>query len=221
VAIVLAFFSSTKGLLLCAVGFLLLASIGSILIYPHNRLNGRHCARLPMCSLGNNPILQVELARNDNDLRQVLTVGDQQANVDDARAGNKLDSWLFIPGYAGLLFVLGLLLARVDPQSCHKLLLLAIMAVPVVAVCDWAENIGIAATLKHIEADGYLHPGDASAISAPSLIKWTLLAAILCLYGVVAIRKLPRWQILIGVVMLAAGLYTVTWLVRYIWERFS
>src|SRR5260370_21925304 len=94
---------STPKLLFCAGICWLAAVIGGLLITPHNRLPGRQGALLPMPVLGKAPILQVELARNNDDLRQVLMVGDVQQNLRDATTGNRLDTFLFIPAYTGLL----------------------------------------------------------------------------------------------------------------------
>jgi len=138
--------------------------------------------------LGDAPILQVELARNEDDLRAVFMAGDIAQNLRDARSGNLLDSFLFIPGYAGFLLAAGLLLAGADSQRFRVALLAALFVIPVIAICDWVENLGIANTLDHIERDHMPHAGDALRISGPSMIKWALLAAVLIIYGLTS-----RW----------------------------
>lgn len=105
------------------------------------------------------------------------------------------------------------------------LALIAIFAVPVAALCDWTENAGITATLKHFQQDGGPHPGDARRISRPSLIKWTILAAVLAIYGVAAFTRLVSWRnglvgmavIALAGTLLGASLFLM--LIRYISER--
>jgi hypothetical protein len=109
--------------------------------------------------------------------------GDTKRNVRDDRVGNLLDTFLFIPGYTGFLFATGALLARTDSRLHRIGLLLALVAVPTVAICDWAENLGIANTLDDIAQDGAPHGGDARRISVFSMVKWTLLAVSLVIYG--------------------------------------
>src|SRR5947209_8385580 len=127
---------TNNSLLIAAVVFLAIAAAGARLIGPHNKLPGRNNAGLPIPRLGGAPILNVELARNEDDLRAVLMTGDTARNLDDARAGNRYDTWLFIPGYAGFLLTAGLLLARVNHS---RIVLLAALALSVVAIADWTE----------------------------------------------------------------------------------
>ena len=56
-------------------------------------------------------MFQLELARDEDDLRALLMTGDIRRNLADARAGNRLDTWLFIPAYAGFLLTSGISLA--------------------------------------------------------------------------------------------------------------
>jgi hypothetical protein len=110
--------------------FLVLVVVGVALIGPHNKLPGRNNAPLPMKSLGKMPTLQVELARKDSDLVQVFNSGDLKCNLKDARKGNTLDTFLFIPAYSGLLITIGLMLACVDKHWRGMLVQVALVAVP-------------------------------------------------------------------------------------------
>jgi hypothetical protein len=184
---------SEESLAICAGVFLLLAVVAGTLIAPYNRLAGRGKARLPISSLSQKPILQIELARQDLDLVDILAPGDTKRNLHDARVGNDLDTFFFIPAYTGLLLSVGLLLLRSD-QRWQKLKLVGAVAVPVAAVCDWLENAGITATLDHFGSNGAPLPGDAMHISRPSLVKWTLLSIILSIYGICALRNLIPWR---------------------------
>ena len=214
---------STSSLAIGTVFFLLCAAIGGILIGPHNALKGRKCAKLPMKSLGDSPILQVELARSEEDLQKVIGAGDLDQNIKDARAGNLLDSFVFIPGYAGYLLTLGLLLARGESRYAKALFLLAVIAVPVAALCDELENYGIEKTLQHFsEPEHKAHPGDAMHISIPSIIKWVLITVVSIVYGIVAIRHPRHWgRFVIGAMLLLAGLCLAFMLIRYALERFA
>jgi len=175
-----------------------------------------------MKSLGK-PILQLELARNEDDIRAILMKGDKPRNLADARAGNLLDTWLFIPGYAGLLLTLGLLLAR---GTCRdSLLIAALVLVPVIAIADWTENAGIERAIEHIAPDhGEPHPGDAHRISTPSIVKWTLIAVVLLWYGVAGVISVPSWYAawpgVIATIALIAGFAEARQLAGYFRERF-
>jgi uncharacterized membrane protein len=201
---------------------LILSFIGYRLIDPHNRLPSRlTSADLPIKSLPPKPILQIELGRTEQGLEQILnppgTSPDSLlSNLQHARRGNTLDTFLFIPSYTIFLMSLGILLAR---ASASKLILLAaLIAVPMAALCDWTENAGISATLNHFEADHRPHQGDAVRIADPSTVKWTLLALTLIIYGIDAVlTRQPHW-IAIGVLCTPVGLLIGYTLAKYFWS---
>lgn len=205
-----------------ALAFLVLTVAGGYFIGPYNKLPGRNGAKLPIAALGNRPVLQIELAWRDAHLTAVLAAGDMQRNLRDARAGNTLDTFLFIPGYMGTLLFLGLLLAARDAAWQNILLAVALIAAPAAGICDWLENSGISATLDHFESGGKPADGDAVRISTPSLIKWWTLAFILIAYSADIFRRITaqNWVFLsIGALSAIAGLFTVITLVRYLLER--
>ncbi len=184
----------TRSLAYVAGGLMALAFLAMLLIAPRNALKGRGSAQLPMHSLGNRPVLQIELARTEADLMQIFLVGNIQANLHDAAVGNNLDTFLFIPSYTGLLFTLCLLLSRFTRPSGHgSLLIAAILLVRVIAICDWSENWGITRAIHHIEAQGSPEAGDAVRISNPSLVKWTLTMLVLAVLGVEALYA-SNWK---------------------------
>jgi len=207
--------------------FLVLVAVGFVLGAPHNRLSGRGEAPLPMKSLANEPTLQIELARSENDLFAVLASGDLKHNLKDACIGNKLDTYLVIPAYTGLLMSVGLMLAGGDQRWRTVLVLLAIVAMPLATVSDWMENAGISATLRHFQHEGVAHAGDAARISTPSLIKWTILAIVLLMYGLAAFQRLRSWRAVmsrmavIAVTGTSLGALLVITLIRYVLERQS
>jgi hypothetical protein len=214
-------FLPTRALVIASILLFAAAVIGTMLIGPYNRLSGRGEAKLPMNSLGDRPILQVELARSEDDIRAVLITGDSRANLHDATIGNRLDTFLFIPAYAGFLFTIGVLLTRADPRRASLLSLLALVVVPIIALGDWTENYGIAGTIDHIAQTGAPQAGDALRISSPSLVKWTLLALTLLAYGGIALRISKAWSIPLGILLLGVGLSLSITLVNYLLERFS
>jgi hypothetical protein len=138
-------------------------------------------------------------------LKAVLSPGDRAKNLSDARAGNQIDSWFFVPAYATLLVVVGVLLRRGTPPRMNTLLLIALLIIPVVAGCDWPENAAIARTLEHFEKDGGPQPGDAARIAYPSLAKWWLLTLVLSIDGVAGATAGPLWRRGLGVLLLIAG----------------
>jgi hypothetical protein len=219
----IAFAFAEKSLEIAATVFLVLVVVGSALIGPHNKLPGRNDAPLPMKSLGKMPILQVELARNEKDLERVFTPGNLERNVQDARIGNSLDTFLFIPSYAGLLISIGLILARGDDRWRVMLILVTLVAVPLAAVCDWTENSGISKVLDKLAVGKPLVDTDATRISTPSFIKWTTLGLVLLIYGVAAARRLGIWNwplAIIAVTGLGLGTILLTTLFRYLLERY-
>lgn len=74
-----------------------------------------------MTSPKSRPILQLELARNENDIRRILLPEENPAgwkrNVADAAAGNRADSFLFIPCYTLLLAIAALRVLRGHPAA--------------------------------------------------------------------------------------------------------
>jgi hypothetical protein len=77
-----------------ALAFLVLAVIAAEVMSPYNKLQGRKSGdSLPMTSLGDRPVLQIELARQESDLKCVLKSGDWMRNVRDAWTGNQLDTF--------------------------------------------------------------------------------------------------------------------------------
>src|SRR5690349_8573758 len=106
---------------LCAIAMV----VGAVVLTPYNRLDGRSQADLPISSLPQRPILQVELARTLSDLESVLMQGNSALNLRDATVGNYIDTFLFIPAYAGFLFAVGLLLSRVSSHLGPIVLFLA------------------------------------------------------------------------------------------------
>jgi len=170
---------------------------GSRLVAPHNKLPSRGNAPLPMKSL-DGPILQLELARNEADIRQILTPPGSDAetwpkNVADARAGNRADSLVFIPLYTLSLMATGLLAARAHAAWVFWVFVVAAAGV---AAFDYVENAGIERTLDHIEKGGGPQPGDAAAIANPSKVKWVLLTVLLLAEGIAAATSnntVVRW----------------------------
>jgi len=188
---------SSAQLLIVVVGlFVVTIGAGNFLVAPHNRLPSRGGAELPMKSLKGST-LQLELARNEADIRQILMPGgDRKAtlqNVADARAGNRGDSVYFIPLYTLSLMVTGLLVAR---GHAAWVFWLFVGAAAGVAVFDYVENAAIERTLGHIENGGGPEAGDAAAIATPSKVKWVLLTILLVAEGVSAATSnelVVRW----------------------------
>lgn len=176
----------TRVLVYVALGSLAIALLAAFLIAPLNAMKARGSARLPIRSLGRKPVLQIELAWSDADLMKIFSPGDIEANLRDAKAGNNLDTFLFIPSYSCLLIALGLLLSRFTRFSSPKLLLIIVLLVPIIAICDWSENFGIARAIEHIEAHRSPNDGDAVKISCPSLMKWILTVVVLGAFGIEA-----------------------------------
>jgi hypothetical protein len=123
---------------------------------------------------------------------------------------------LFIPGYAGFLVIIDVLLARDEERVGRILTLAACVAVLIAAACDWAENYGISKTLDHIEHVGRPEPGDAKRISIPSVIKWSLLAGTMLFFGFTAVRRRAEWErFVLGAVFAVLGVGTVSMLGQY------
>lgn len=208
-----------------AAAFFFLALLGTILITPHNQLPCRGNVPLPLSSLGERPIMQVELAWKACQLDRVLTPGNTVRNVADARTGNNLDTFLFIPAYAGFLASLGLILARQDPTGRGMLRVIALALVPLAAVCDWMENHGITVILNKLDSHIPLANSDALWTSTPSLLKWCLLTIVLIFYGLTGVWGIRNWNRksislrVISALALVAGGMLACMLVRYGCER--
>jgi len=212
--------SLTRTKLGLAAAVLLIAAliVGRVLIKPKNDLHGRGDAPLPIKSLGTAPILQLELARNEQDISAILTKGELKANIADARAGNRYDTWLFIPLYSSSLLLMGIFLTRGATRWPKALLWFSILAVSVIAISDWTENAGIDRTLNHLEANNAPQPGDAGAIALPGRTKWILLAVVLLVYAISALLQPGIGLKVFGLVLLAAAGYLTRTLVAYFLE---
>jgi hypothetical protein len=212
---------SDKRVIAAAVGLLIMTAVVGAALGRFNRLPSRGTAPLPIHSLGNQPILHIELPRDEDDLRAVFLAGDRAANVRDARAGNRIDSLWFIPAYSGLLAAIGIMLHRHSAPPLRAVVLGALLLLPLIAGCDWVENSGIGQTLDHFEMAGTAAAGDAARIAYPSLAKWLLLLVVLLVYGVAAVVKPPMWRRGTGVLLLALDVLLAVTLVRYALERWA
>src|SRR5262249_1550725 len=132
------------------------AAVAICLLGPRNSLSARGSAALPMRSLGDKPILQLELVRSERDIVMILAPegAERDKILTAARAGNVIDSWLFIPSYSLLLLVLALLGTRDRERSMAVVFTVLAVAIGITAVADWAENWGIHRTLQHLEGKG-------------------------------------------------------------------
>jgi hypothetical protein len=217
---------SERTLQILALAFLALTITGGWMIGPYNKLEGRgKDVPLPMKLgplLGDRPVIQIELARWESDLCAILNSGDWQKNADDARKGNELDTFLFIPGYAGLLLFFGLLVGRQVPQWRTAVSVIALVVAPFIAILDWLENAGITAALNHFQASRTFPVGDALRISTPSSVKWTLIAFLLLAYFVALLANAGKisWAYrLIASAALSLSAITFYTLVRYVIAR--
>jgi len=184
------------GLLACEI------LINALLLKPHNDLPSRGTRVLPIPSIVQEPVVQLELVRSEEDIHDILMIGDTGANVKDARKGNQIDSFLFIPVYSAELMVLALIVARGLAHRGSLLFYILVAAICVIAISDWTENAGIARTLNHIEQVHGPQPGDAARISRPSLVKWSLSAVIALALGALAIVQRPWGMRILGLGML-------------------
>lgn len=176
--------------------------INALLLKPHNDLRSRGTRVLPIASIVQAPVIQLELVRSEEDIRDILMIGDTERNIADARKGNQIDSFLFIPAYSAELVVLALIVVRGLAHRGSLLFLILAAAICVIAVSDWTENAGIARALNHIEQRHGPQPGDAARISRPSLVKWSLLAVIAFALAALAIIQRPWGMRIFSLVML-------------------
>src|SRR5437868_885533 len=86
-------------------------------------------------------------------------------------------------------------LAEFATHRRNALIVIALIAVPVAAISDWLENLGIAATLDHFQNGGAPQAGDARRISIFSLIKWITLSVVLLAYSSDIFRKMGNWRV--------------------------
>lgn len=170
------------------------------------------------------PVLALELARDRNDLIEVLQTTNPALTLSwpngcgfEIQRGpvcalriNAVQDCVFIPLYAGFLLCMALLFSK-SPRRPWLGLAGAALAVAV-ALFDYAENRGIFRALRA----NSITDQTAQAISSPSRAKWTLLGLNLLFIGVViCISRLPdfrawvRWLLgisygIVGLMLLAA-----------------
>lgn len=149
------------------------------------------------------PILAVELARNRDDLIEVLQTTNPAVTLSwpngcgfEIQRGpvcavriNTIQDCFFIPLYSGLLLCMALLFSR-TPRRGWLGMAGAVLAVTV-AVFDYAENRGI---FRALGANS-LTDQTALAISNPSRAKWILLGVTLLFIGLlICISRLPNFR---------------------------
>jgi hypothetical protein len=165
------------------------------------------------------PILAVELARNRDDLIEVLQTTNpalilswpNECGIEIQRGPvcavriNTIQDCVFIPLYSGFLLCMALLFSRVPKRQWLGLAGIAFAAT--VALLDYAENRGIFEALRTV----MITDQTAQTISIPSRAKWTLLSLNLLFIGaLICISRLPdfrawgRW--LLGMVYGVVGL---------------
>jgi hypothetical protein len=197
------------------------ALINILLLRPSNRLPGRGNAPLPLCSVPGPPVLQLELAWRDDDLVKILAptadVAARLRNIADARAGNRIDTLLFVPDYALLLIALAGFAAASGRGFDRWFIAIVVLAL-VIAAADWAENLGISRVLDHLERGG-VQPGDARGISNPALVKWSLLPVVLALLGAQLLRAGTLGAGALGVATLVLAAVIAYGLAQYARER--
>jgi hypothetical protein len=206
----------TAGLLLV---FVLLTGL---LIGPRNRLSSRGNADLPIDTLSKKPILQLELARNADDVKAILQPGDMRKNIADARAGNWFDLALFIPAYSMLFLCLALLSGRALPGHGTWIFRLALVLIIVIAAADYMEDIGIHRVLDLLASGAPVSNSDALRISTPGAIKWLLLTVLLC--GLALANFFPPFlwhRVVLAIALGALGLGIGKVILPYLGARFT
>jgi hypothetical protein len=206
--------------ILLALLFAFGVAVAVFLIGPHNNLPGRGGPQnLPIRSLGEKPILQIELSWKDAQLSAILLKGYASRNVADARVGNVFDTFLFIPTYSMFLLVMGLLLARGDAHPSAGLFWITLALVSLIAAADWCENAGIERALTHFEAQQAPDAGDALRISNPSVVKWVLLGVLLAGLGSVGFWRVTAGGRVLALASALLGMGVLFQLVMYFRER--
>jgi hypothetical protein len=213
--------NNTKLLLIAGLLLLLILLTGGLLIGPRNKLPSRPSdVRLPIETLsGEKPILQLELARNAEDIKAILEPGDKQQNIADARAGNWYDMFPLIPAYTLQLLGLALLVSRALPKHGSWIFRLAVVLILVIAAADYLEDIGINRVLN-LMASG-TSVSDFDALSTPSIIKWLLLAVVLWGLGLASFWGPSKGYYVLAVLLLASGSWAGKLILPYLWARFT
>lgn len=211
---------STKVLLRAGAVLLVVLIVCMKALNGYNALPGRGGAPLPFKSVGDRPVLQLQLARHDKDVQAILDVGtpEQRAgNVRDLRAGNTLDSIVFIPAY--MLFLATVFVLLVPPaQTSRRFVWIVLIAIAAIGVLDWIENYGIARAANHL-AHAQPFTGDAVWIATPGRWKWHLLVLVLGAIGVAAFLQPKLFQRLGGGAVFALAALIALQLVLYYVER--
>jgi hypothetical protein len=216
-----------RSILALQVGCILLLLAGvAIDVYglqPHNRLPCRpEQPGLPLKSIGGGPVLQLELVWRDDDIATILDPTNEPAirkgDLSDARRGNEIDSWLFIPTYSGLLLALAALAAVSSAWPGRRLFLAVGLGIGLAAAADWSENHAITQALDHLTT-GASHVGDAVRISTPALVKWSLIGLVLTVIGAWFIKAARWWTVVVGALLVGVAVFDAYGLISYACER--
>jgi hypothetical protein len=199
-----------------AVTLLLALAVTAGAMSKYSGLESRGPAPLPLSFMRSAPLLQLQFARQGDDIRQIVDTPPTTAdNVRDAAAATRLDSMYFIPLYALLLAVAVYITVCGDCYVSRRAWVTLLVVILAAAAFDWWENVAIDRAVAAIAGGGAPAPDAAMLIRAGSLPKWTLLALVLYAMGGVLNLHIRRGRRAVGLVMLGLAVLITVDLVTY------
>jgi hypothetical protein len=221
---------STTGLAVASgVLFVGVAIIAQVFLGPHNTLPDRPTTEaLPLKSVGQTPVLQLELAWTEQQLSRILDPTNnpdaRELNLAHVLSGNKIDSYAFVPTYGALLITLGALGYVAGGRRRDWLFPAIACGVVILVLADWLENIAILEVVRHLR-NSLVHVAhcdpdlDAFDVSASAILKWSMLAVVAGLIGWQFFRTRTWWSRLLGLAAVALAAYIAYGVLAYARER--
>ncbi len=194
-------------------------AVAMVSIAPHNAMRGiARTSPLPIATLPERPVMQLAFARNQDDINNVLHVGQktQQAAIVAVATGNIRDTVVLVPGYTLLLIALTLLIARASGPAGMTVFGAGLLLTIALALADFAENYGVAAALAAAQQGQAMSDAARRVMVAAAFSKWTLLALIGLGLGVAAALHRRTWsRRVVAPVLLGLGVLLLARVARH------
>lgn len=191
---------------------------GVAILAPYSAVQGIvRTVPLPIDTLPKLPVVQLALARNQDDIDIVLDRAHDSGkrNIADVRTGNVLDTILFVPGYSFFFIATIALIARSSGRAATFVFGAGVVLTAALAVADLAENQGIALALEAAERGQMISEMARQTMVAASLAKWTLLGSMFLFLGAATALQEGLWRRWVPPVLFVLGIWQFAIITRY------
>lgn len=192
---------------------------GAAILAPYSAVEGIvRTVPLPIDTLPKRPVVQLALARNQDDIDIVLDRAHDSGrlNIRDVRTGNILDTMLFVPGYSLFFIACIALIARSSGRAATFVFSAGVVLTVALAVADLAENQGIALVLEAAERGQAMSEMARQTMVAASLGKWTLLGLMFLFLGAATALQEGLWRRWVPPLLFVLGIWQLAIITRHV-----